>query len=74
MNTAFSTFESVAVNPFALMTEPDAVLAAMHRSDRLNGLRSRIFRPLDKPLIPCVGEAPMDDLAAFDREIDRIDD
>ncbi len=73
MNTAFSTFES-AINPFALMTKPDAVLAAVQRSDRLNGLSSRIFRPLDKPLIPCVGENGADDLAAFDREIDRIDD
>jgi hypothetical protein len=38
-----------AVNPFALMTSPEAVFAALERSDRLARLKSTICRPLDKP-------------------------
>jgi hypothetical protein len=45
-----STLEAAA-NPFALMLEPEAVVLAMERSDRLGRLKSRICRPLDKPLI-----------------------
>ena len=37
-------------NPFALMLDPGAVVAAMEKSDRLSRLQSRICRPLDKPL------------------------
>jgi hypothetical protein len=44
-------------NPFALMMDPQAVFEAMERSERLNRLQSRVCRPLDKPLIPMVGEA-----------------
>ncbi|MDE2401637.1 MAG: hypothetical protein KGL90_08230 [Burkholderiales bacterium] len=56
-------------NPFALMMDPQAVIAAMERSERLNHLQSRICRPLDKPLIPLVGDAN-----AFDQEIDATPD
>jgi hypothetical protein len=38
-------------NPFALMMDPQSVLLAVERSERLNRLRSRVCRPLDKPLI-----------------------
>ena len=49
---------SLYANPFALMMDPQAVLEAMERSERLNRLQSRVCRPLDKPLIPIVnGEA-----------------
>lgn len=41
----------LASNPFALMMNPDAVLQAMHRSDRLGRLSRRICKPLDKPLV-----------------------
>jgi hypothetical protein len=44
-------------NPFALMMDPQAVFEAMERSERLNRLQSRVCRPLDKPLIPMLGEA-----------------
>lgn len=36
-------------NPFELMMNPEAVLQAMARSDRLERLQRRICRPLDKP-------------------------
>ncbi|NUZ08043.1 hypothetical protein [Piscinibacter koreensis] len=40
--------ESVS-NPFALMMCPEAVFAAIDRSEHLAQLQSRICRPLDKP-------------------------
>jgi hypothetical protein len=36
-------------NPFALMLDPEAVFAALASSDRLERLKSRVCRPLDKP-------------------------
>jgi hypothetical protein len=53
-----TTVEPIVSNPFALMMEPEAIFAAMASSDRLARLKSRICRPLDKPL---VGHAGMDD-------------
>ena len=51
------------INPFALMLDPQAVIAQIERSERLEGLHRRICRPLDKPLIPMVnGEAVDQDL------------
>jgi hypothetical protein len=37
------------VNPFDLMTNPQAVFQAIERSERLQRLQSRVCRPLDKP-------------------------
>lgn len=54
-------------NPFVMMTNPETILAAVERSDRLNRLSRRVYRPLDRPLIPKVGAK---DIAEFDREID----
>ena len=73
MNTAFSCLEAPLSNPFALMVEPDAVFAAVRRSDRLNGLASRVVLLLDRPAParPDAGEAS--DVEAFDRRIDGID-
>lgn len=56
-----------ATNPFTMMTDPEAILQAVERSDRLNRLQRRVCRPLDRPLIPKVKAA---DLAAYDDEID----
>ncbi len=57
----------IARNPFVLMTNPEVVLHAMEHSDSLARLRGQVFHPLDKPLL-----APLpDDVAAFDRRIDR---
>jgi hypothetical protein len=54
-------------NPFVMMTDPETILLAVERSDRLNRLSRKVYRPLDRPLIPKVGAK---DLAAFDDEID----
>lgn len=62
--------QNLYANPFALMMDPQAVLAAMEGSERLNRLQSRICRPLDKPLIPLVNSDGQD----FDKEIDASPD
>ena len=54
------------VNPFALMTSPEAVFAALERSDRLARLKSTICRPLDKPR----PEKPLVELRAFDESVE----
>jgi hypothetical protein len=56
-------------NPFALMTSPEAVFAALERSDRLARLKSTICRPLDKPR----PEKPLVELRAFDEEIESAE-
>lgn len=39
-------------NPFSLLMNPQAVLDALEKSERLGQLASRICRPLDKVLAP----------------------
>jgi len=55
-----------AVNPFALMMDPESILRAVESSERLARLKSHICRPLDKPLIPKIGAVH----AAFDQAVD----
>jgi hypothetical protein len=56
----------VAPHPFALMMDPQAVLAAVEGSQRLQGLSRHVYRPLDKPQI---AHAPSE-ADAYDRECD----
>ena len=56
-------------NPFALMTAPEMVFAAIERSDRLARLKSTICRPLDKPR----PEKPLVELRAFDEAIETTE-
>ncbi len=58
---------SILSNPFVMMTDPETILLAVERSERLNCLSRQVYRPLDRPLIPKVGAR---DLADFDNEID----
>jgi hypothetical protein len=58
---------STRSNPFVMMTDPETILLAVERSERLNLLSRRIYRPLDRPLIPKVGAK---DIVDFDSEID----
>lgn len=53
-------------DPFALMMDPQAVVQAMERSDRLARLQRRVCRPLDKPVITPAGN----EREAFDSAID----
>jgi hypothetical protein len=59
-----------ASNPFALMMDPESVLAAVARSERLAHLHSRIWRPLDKPM---VARSPAG-AAEFDASVDGVDE
>ncbi len=54
-----------------MMTDPETILLAVERSERLNRLNRKVYRPLDRPLIPKVGAK---DLAEFDNEIDSAID
>ncbi len=58
---------STLSNPFVMMTDPETILLAVERSERLNRLNRKVYRPLDRPLIPKVGAK---DLAIYDNEID----
>lgn len=60
-------------NPFTMITDPELILQAVGRSERLKRLQRRVCRPLDKPLIP-KRSGPAADLGAFDRAIDLADD
>jgi hypothetical protein len=42
--------ESLARNPFMMMLNPEVVLAAMERSEKLGRLNRRMCHPLDRPL------------------------
>ena len=49
------------VNPFALMLDPQAVLAQIEHSERLERLQRRICRPLDKPVLGAVADDSAED-------------
>jgi hypothetical protein len=62
---------SMAVNPFALLTDPESIFRAVEASQRLEGLNRRICRPLDRaPRGEGNGEAEHE-AAAHDAAIDR---
>lgn len=56
------------LNPFVLMLDPEAVISAMESSRTLRGLRLRVCRPLDKPLIPKTHNLTRDYDAVIDAE------
>jgi hypothetical protein len=43
-----------STNPFVMLIDPDTILQAVERSERLNLLNRQVYRPLDRPLIPKV--------------------
>ncbi len=62
--------QQVPANPFALLMNPEAVHAALAKSERLNSLKSRVWRPLDQPQIPHVAG----DAAIIDEGVDEAED
>ncbi len=56
-------------NPFALLMNPEVVIKAMEASERLNHLRSRICRPLDRQQ----GGAPEHEAAEQDADRQEAD-
>ena len=61
-----TTVHQIESNPFALLMNPEVILAAIASSDRLARLKSRVCRPLDKPLIGLADDAE----PAFDEGAD----
>ncbi len=61
------------LNPFVMMLDPEAVISAMEGSKNLRGLRQRICRPLDKPLIPKTHSVDRVIQQKFDAVIDTED-
>lgn len=63
-------------NPFALLTDPEAIFRAVEASPRLESLNRRICRPLDRAQRDGNGDgaeaASLD--AAMDKESDRFFD
>lgn len=49
--------QSLARNPFMLMLNPEVVLAAVERSEKLGGLNRRMCHPLDRQ-VPLADAAP----------------
>ena len=56
-------------NPFALLLDPQAVLAQIEHSERLERLQRRVCRPLDKPLLGALAEDG-DELTDTDTDTD----
>jgi hypothetical protein len=50
-----------AYNPFMLMIEPEVVLAAVEKSERLGQLNRHLCRPLDRPVINTAAAKSADD-------------
>lgn len=61
------------LNPFVLMLDPEAVITAMETSATLRGIRGRICRPLDKPLIPKIFDTAAREFDAVIEAEDFID-
>lgn len=58
-------------DPFAMLISPDEVMHAIERSDRLQRLQRRVYRPLDRPWIPLKASADFD--SEMDAELDVPD-
>lgn len=57
--------------PFDLMLNPQAILHAMEQSERLQHLQRRVYRPLDRPIIPRVASDAAEADAAVDADADE---
>ena len=60
-------------NPFALMLDPQGVLAQIEHSERLERLQRRVCRPLDKPMLANAVDAALDQEDADDLADDEMD-
>ena len=61
------------INPFALMINPQAVLAQIEVSGRLERLQRRVCRPLDKPMLGGTAEGDDTDPGDGSEPADRGD-
>jgi len=63
----------LAPNPFALLTDPEAIFRAVEASPRLEGLNRRICRPLDRAHRGD-GSGDGNDSSAHDTAVERESD
>lgn len=61
------------VHPFAMMLDPQAVMARVESSERLERLQRRVCRPLDRPLLARRDGSPLA-TSAIDDETDEGDE
>ena len=59
-------------NPFMLLVHPEAVFAAMEKSERLGRLNRHLCRPLDRPIGPQAAPAANGDDEAEDDMSDLV--
>lgn len=64
---------AMAGNPFLLMLNPEVVLAAIEKSERLGQLNRRMCRPLDR-VAPAAAVAEDEEVGNDDDEAVGIDD
>ena len=61
-------------DPFAMLISPDEVMHAIERSDRLQRLQRRVYRPLDRPWIPLKASADFDSQIDAELEVPDLGD
>jgi hypothetical protein len=61
--------ESLVHNPFMMMLQPEVVVAAMERSEKLGRLNRRLCQPLDRVAGPAAEGAKV-----AGGEVDKLDD
>lgn len=61
-------------DPFAMLITPDEVMHAIERSDRLQRLQRRVYRPLDRPWIPLKASADFDSQIDAELEVPDLGD
>lgn len=66
--------ESLVRNPFMLMTNPESVIAAIERSERLGQLNRHLCRPLDRPAAAPAGPAAAGASSAVRKDDATLDD
>ncbi len=59
-------------NPFMLMLNPEVILAAVEKSERLSQLNRHLCRPLDRPVLGSQGK-PADGDAAIEEADPEVD-
>jgi hypothetical protein len=62
------TQQTAEHNPFMLMLNPELVLAAIEKSERLSQLNRHLCRPLDRPTPVAPGQARAEDADDGDAE------
>ena len=61
-----------AYNPFQMLIEPEVILAAVEKSERLGQLNRHLCRPLDRPVLGSRGTAEAE--AAAEDGVEGLED